>query len=303
MYISTIQASVYLPFLCGFCILCVIAFLGELPINKANIVANGYLDEGLSKNENLNKVNMETKKTEREALYLECIITCVNYSDFLSHTLLWNKKHFDNLIVVGKPDDWHTRNVCNFHHVRFVETDAFGENFDKAKGINAGFEQLKKTGWVAHIDADIILSPRFREILNLVPLDKSCIYGIDRVMVDSPADWMNFIAQPTPQHDNGVFVQFPPNFRIGTRIYKTEYNGYVPIGYFQLFHGESCKLKYPEAHDLGAARTDMLWAVRWPREKRQFIPELYCYHLSSENTSGVMGKNWNGRVSQPFTIN
>ena len=33
-------------------------------------------------------------------MYLEGIIVCVNYSDFLAHTLPYNKTHFDNLIVV-----------------------------------------------------------------------------------------------------------------------------------------------------------------------------------------------------------
>lgn len=279
-------------------LICLLMAINSMwPLPRVRLSETGYNDEQPNDgppilNQNVNSKNM----------YIECVITCVNYSDFLSHALLWNKRHFDKLIVITKPQDWHTINVCKFHHVECYTTEEFGQGFNKAKGINYGFSKLSKQDWIVHLDSDIVLSPQFRSLIQNVPLDKSCLYGVDRVMCDSPNDWFNFISNPELQQEDNVFVRFPDKFKIGTRIFKNEYNGYIPIGYFQLFNAAAGNLVYPVEHE-SAARTDMLFAAQWPRDRRVLIPEIYAYHISSEPTVGAaMGKNWNGRVSQKFCV-
>jgi hypothetical protein len=43
--------------------------------------------------------------------------------------------------------------------------------------------------------------------------------------------------------------------------------------------------------------TDVLFAIQWPRPKRQLLPEGFCIHLQS---SAEFGANWQGRKTPPF---
>ena len=72
-------------------------------------------------------------------MYLEGIIVCVNYSDFLSHTLPFNKPLFNHLIVVTSPEDEKTKNLCEYYNVECVVTNEFtknGDAFNKAKEVS-----------------------------------------------------------------------------------------------------------------------------------------------------------------------
>ena len=75
--------------------------------------------------------------------------------------------------------------------------------------------------------------------------------------------------------------------------------GYIPIGFFQLWHADSEILNYPEGHT-DAGREDSHFATLWPRHKRQLLPEIIAYHLESE--SAPMAVNWKGRATKPFSI-
>jgi hypothetical protein len=231
---------------------------------------------------------------------LEGVIVCVNYSDFLSHSILFNKPVFDRLVVVTSPKDKETQKLCEFHHVMCVITDKFYENgskFNKGKGINEGFKQLEMTDWVVHMDADIVLPPKTRIILESIALDKNFIYGIDRMMCPSFESWLKFLRHPVLQHETEVYIHAKA-FPLGTRImYPTE--GYIPLGFFQMFNCNGKTITYPEEHT-DAGRSDLLFAMRWPRDRRAMLPELIGIHL--ESMSGMMGANWNGRTTPDFSL-
>ena len=70
---------------------------------------------------------------------LEAVIVCVNYSDFLAHTIQSTKNQFDQLVVVTDYEDLETKKLCEYYNVKCVQTNVFYENgdkFNKGKGIN-----------------------------------------------------------------------------------------------------------------------------------------------------------------------
>lgn len=234
---------------------------------------------------------------------LEAVIVCVNYSDFLAHTLPSTRSQFDNMVVVTDTKDNNTKRLCEFYNVKCIQTDVFyegGDVFNKGKGINAGLRELSLDGWVLHLDADIYLPPQTRSILENLPLDETKMYGADRLMCPSYQEWMKFIDSPSPIQSDWIYIHLN-KFPIGVRIaeYKTYHGGYEPIGYFQLWHPYRSGVRfYPEEH--GAAdRTDVLHCKKWPRERRELLPEIVVIHIESEDGMGI---NWNGRVSPKFKL-
>jgi hypothetical protein len=233
---------------------------------------------------------------------LEAIVTCVDYADFLAHTLPLNKPHFDRIIVVTAPEDRATIDVCDFHSQPYYRTDAFrsrwGE-FRKGTAINEGLAKLDRDSWMVHLDADIILPSHFRQAVETASLDTSMIYGCDRVECQSFEEWQRFYGAPTPQiQGNGVFIHTTHSpFKFGTRVQFPDAGGWIPIGFFQMWHADSKVLTYPEGHT-NAGREDSLFPKQWPRAKRAFLPEIIVYHLESQNAP--MAVNWSGRKTIPF---
>lgn len=236
-------------------------------------------------------------------MYIECVVVCVNYSDFLAHTLPHNKQHFDHMIVVTTPEDKATQDVCTHYNVECLTTREMtsnGDPFNKAKGINVALQYLSKRDWVVHLDADMYLPPLTRGILERINLDKNNIYGIDRMMCPTFEAWIDYIKKPTPTHTGWVYIH-PTIFPMGVRIGEFMSDGYEPIGFFQMWHPNTSGVKlYPENH--GAAdRTDVQHAKKWARKNRALIPEIIGIHLDSEDLNlKEMGKNWNGRKTKEF---
>lgn len=233
------------------------------------------------------------------------ISVCVGYSDILCQTICFNKTQFNKYIVVTDTKDKKTKAVCDFHHVECVQTDEFfsgSDSFNKGKGINEGLKRLNLDidAWTIHLDADIVLPPLTRSILEKLPLDKKCIYGVDRYMCKSFEDWQDFLMNPPQINSNWIFVNPAiDNFKLGYRISQYFGEGYQPIGFFQMFHSKGSGIKeYPTTHG-SADRTDVLFCKQWKPEHRRFIPDFCVIHLESED--GPMAQNWNGRKSRPFT--
>lgn len=238
-------------------------------------------------------------------MYLEGIIICVNYSDFLAHTLPHNRNHFDNLIVVTDTKDEKTKELCEFYHVKCIQTDIFyenGDSFNKGAAINYGLSHLENKEWVIHLDADIYLPPLTRNILENLPLESHKIYGADRLMCPSYEKWMEFLNNPQKIQEGWVYIHLD-SFPIGVRLaeYNNKNGGYEPIGYFQLWNPkDSGVFNYPTQHDY-CDRTDVLQCKKFARQNRELLPEIVVIHLESEGLSvDSMGKNWKGRKTKLF---
>jgi Glycosyl transferase family 2 len=239
-------------------------------------------------------------------LRIEAATVCVGYGDFLAATLPENLPLVDDLVVVTAPDDDETRAVCRKHSVHHVLSDEFKRDgpFNKARLIRRALDQIGGRDWILHLDADIVLPRKLRRLVELAHLDERCIYGADRQNVVGWEAWNRLKATAGPwdnhAHENGHW--FHPAYRPGCRWVST-LHGYVPIGFFQLFHGSALvdggyhQRSYPVHHG-DAARTDVQFALQWDRRQRLLVPELIVLHLESEKSP--TGANWRGRTTARF---
>lgn len=243
--------------------------------------------------------------------HLEAVTVCVGYADFLQATAPWNAGLFDRWIIVTEPQDEQTRWVCNRFNLECVLSDdgkrhtRNGAGFNKGRLIERGLQLTSDEGWRLHLDSDMALPHRFRHLLELGDLQNDTIYGCDRALVRSYDEWKSLMATGYLQGGGWDFhcrTGFPQGFEIGTRWVHPQM-GYVPIGYFQLFHSSQDEWRgirvkpYPANHS-GACRTDVQFGLRWDRHKRAVIPELIGVHLESENAA--KGTNWKGRKTKWF---
>lgn len=231
-----------------------------------------------------------------QELRLEAVVTCVGFDDILDETLYWNHHQVDTMIVVTSHEDVKTQLVCKKHSTICVVTDLFHKNgrpFNKGAAVNVGMGHFQYHGWRMHLDADIALADNFRRILfNHTSLDPACIYGCDRVNVVGREELHRI--QREHQHRYRFLMYSSSRHPIGARFVSSLY-GYVPIGFFQLWHATQQK-DYP--YSLGsAAHDDVLFAAQWPEANRRVLPTAICYHVQPV-ANRPWGENWLGR-SQP----
>lgn len=238
---------------------------------------------------------------------IEAVTVCVNYGDFLAVTAEWNRHLFDQWVVVTTPDDELTREVCRKYRIEALVTEEGrepGGGLNKGYLVERGLQMLSAEGWRWHLDADVVLPRHARLMLTQAHLDPAVIYGVDRVMVRSWADWVRlrdsgYLNQPA---DTPHEVGFPPGFEVGARWFVPQ-SGWVPIGFTQIWHTSVEEWRrvrvrpYPSNHD-GASHTDVRHSLQWDRRRRQLLPELIAVHLESEPAE--MGANWRGRTTRPF---
>lgn len=243
-----------------------------------------------------------TRQTPRDDS-VEGVIVCVQYADFLEHTLRHNQHHFSDLVVVTDFDDKGTHDVCRRFSVTCVRTDEFyhhGDSFNKGAGINLGLARLRNRGWILQLDADVILPNNFRNMLRKTALNPQCLYGADRVNVGSYEQYSQLLNDCHFQHQHHhCCLVTPPSLPLGSRLLHDEY-GYCPIGFFQLWHASFARqheIRYP-MHCGNAEESDVSFALQWPRAQRLLLPTIITYHLESESVP--MGTNWNGRKTKLF---
>lgn len=237
---------------------------------------------------------------------IEAIQVCIGYGDFLAVTLPENLPLVDDLVVVTTADDEETRAVCRRHSVHHVLTDDHrrGGPFNKGRLINRALDQIGASDWILHLDADIVLPRKFRTLIEVAHPDERCIYGVDRCNLQGFDQWLR-LKQYAGSWDNHAYEcghWFHPSYSVGSR-WVSAIHGFVPIGFFQLFHASQTveggyhTRRYATRHG-DAARTDVQFALQWDRRFRQVLPEVIVLHLESE-ASGL-GANWKGRTTPRF---
>ncbi|MDB5351858.1 MAG: hypothetical protein JWN86_3105 [Planctomycetota bacterium] len=230
---------------------------------------------------------------------IECVTVCVDYADFLAETLPWNMANFEKVVVVTSFADKETQELCRRLSVECRPTDvmyADGDVFNKGRAIDFGMGFINGKDWICHLDADTWLPPMTRHHLMRADLDQESIHGVDRCLCTGYEAWRKFLAAgPAHQHDYLCRVKVPP-FPLGDRISLPDHSGYIPIGFFQLWHGRTQR-RYPLHHGT-AERTDVLHSLQWPSRNRVLLGELIALHLESQ--PAALGTNWTGRKTPRF---
>jgi hypothetical protein len=246
-------------------------------------------------------------------MYLEALTVCVDYSDVLAETAKYNAPHFDHWVIVTAPQEklGDTKEFCRKRNMDCVVTDLLNRRagtFCKGKAIALGLNFLRGTGgkdsWVLHLDADVVLPPATRQMLDVADLDPTCLYGADRISCHSWEEWVKLRDSGYLHNQHGwhLCCNMPPGYQMGTRVINGQW-GYTPIGFFQLWNYQEGVLSgwrykdYPDTNS-DAAHSDIKFALQWDRRKRILLPELVVVHLESE--SAPMGANWKGRTTKLF---
>lgn len=237
---------------------------------------------------------------------IECVVVCVGYGDFLAQTLPENLPLVDRLVVVTAPSDAETIGVCRRHNVHYVTSEDHKRDgpFNKGRLINRALDQIGAKDWILHLDADIVLPRKFRDLVALAHLDERVIYGADRCNLMGWDKWRRLkqYAGAWDNHAQQSGHWFHPEATPGCR-WVNAIHGYCPIGFFQLMHGSALtdggyrQRSYPQDHG-DAARTDVQFALQWDRRFRQVLPEVIVLHLESEPST--VGANWSGRTTPRF---
>lgn len=222
---------------------------------------------------------------------------CVGFDDILDITLAHNHPHLDTMIVVTSHDDRATQECAKKHGAICVQTDLFkknGRNFNKGAALNSAMSRFQYHGWRLHLDSDIALPDNFRRVLfNHTHLDPRCIYGADRMDVIGLEE-LQAIRAAGPQHGHSAFIQ-PHHHRPISPRYVDSLRGYLPIGFFQLWHATAQK---PYPYSLGtAAHDDTMFSEQWAGEHRRHLPTVICHHLCAR--APKLGENWEGHRKQP----
>lgn len=240
---------------------------------------------------------------------IEVFTYCENYSDFLAETLPTNIHLFDNYTVITTPEDRDTIRLCDIYRVKCLKINKKEvlsndkDIFFKGYCLNEALKTSKYHDWVLSLDADIWLPPRTRQLLDNKYLDPELIYGIDRMMCNSYEEWIKF--KKNPKIHEGWIYMFLDAFPMGVRNVGYESEGYIPIGFFQLWNIKGSGINdYPIKHfkkEKYTIRSDTFHTKKWKPHQRGFIPELVGIHLASSNGE-KMGVNWNGRKTPFFGL-
>jgi hypothetical protein len=235
---------------------------------------------------------------------IEAVTICVGYADFLAETAKFNAGQLDRWVIVTTEDDEQTREVCRIHDLETLLTGDHQRGsgkFNKGRMIDRGLQHLSQGQWRLHLDADVVLPGQFRRMLEGAHLHERKIYGCDRLMVTGWEQWQRLLRSGWLNHTH-CSVNIPEGIKIGTR-WSLASSGYVPIGFFQLWHGQADEWRgrrhrtYPISHG-DACRSDVQHAMQWDRRDRELLPEVIVVHLDSERSR--LGANWNGRTTSQF---
>jgi len=202
---------------------------------------------------------------------MNAILVSVDYADYLSLTLPYNRHHFERVVVVTSPDDPLTPQVARANWAEVYQTDAFyagGARFNKWKALEEGLDVLGREGWICIMDADV-LWPRCVSL----DLEEGHLYTPLRRMAKAPSEGLP---------DESTWANYPLHRQ------QLEWAGYT-----QIFHGSDRRLGNPPWHQTNwrhAGGADSFFQLKWP-DRRKLRPSFEVLHL------GESGKNWCGRAT------
>ena len=166
---------------------------------------------------------------------IEIVTTCVGRSSFLRETLPLNKPKVDNIIVVTTPTDYETQRICNGEGATCIQTDSFymhNAPFDKGRAMNKGLGSLLHHDWVIFIDCDVLLLPTHVNFFKDKSLNKDCLYGCRRIILETRQKYQDFIK---------TVALNPQTFDVNKYINDDPKE--LGVGFFQFFNMSSSVIK------------------------------------------------------------
>ena len=215
-------------------------------------------------------------------------IACVNYRDFLQHTLAQTLRFFSDVTVITCGADRAT-----IAHARELGAKIWiserwfedGASFNKSAALNEWLASLSP-GWTLILDADTFLTDEFR--LDLGHLDSGCLYSIPRRICEHEWDWVG------PTEGRPDYPLMIPPVKSGMVWRRPTTNPAALSGYFHLWNrAVSNRLFYPASPT--AAEYDVEFALQFRDDQRDYLSGDVV-HL------GPVRQNWSGRVSIPWTL-
>lgn len=197
---------------------------------------------------------------------LRGITVCIGYAPILEITLVRNLRHCAEIVVVTSPEDRETQDlVGSLPGTRLVITDAatrHGARFNKGLLFETAWDQVGRSGWWLIWDADIL----FPDDMDLrTRMRPDCLNGARRRILEDPA-------------------QFSDD--LDWKLCEVSRDG-GPIGYFQLFNGDSRIIKNRRPwYDVSfshAGGGDAYFLNLWPASHR-FMMNLDVLHLGPKDT-------------------
>lgn len=196
---------------------------------------------------------------------------CVNYIDFFSLCFPRNVKHLERWVLITNLQDPVRKIVENCPKVQLLFFPDFGQpgvQFKKYAALNWALEQVRPRGWVAFLDADVLL-PR----IVRWPQKPGYLYSPIRRNLDP-------ITVPLPEVWNSCPIH--PYSQVG-------YSGHLQIVHAQdpILHGKGFRW-FTEIDHAGVG--DTLFEQLWPAN-RKTRPDFEILHLGSPR------QFWRGRTT------
>ncbi len=203
---------------------------------------------------------------------MRAIIICVDYSDYLSLSLPYNRHHFEEVVIVTSPSDEQTVKIAKDNKARVFQTEAFyedGADFNKYKALEQGLDFMGRTGWLSIMDADVVWPKSIPEFSRQI----GHLYTPLRRMLRTPNASL-------PQEEDWKDIEYHPCMR--------EFSGYT-----QIFHASDPVLGQAPWHETNwkhAGGGDTFFQFKW-KEENKVRPPFECLHLGEDGT------NWCGRAT------
>ena len=175
----------------------------------------------------------------------------------LNYTLQHNLDQLDDFLIATDFQSPEVERVCNKYNIPFIKTSKFYENnavFDKGKVISYILKTIK-TGWVLHIDCDILLPKNFKQKINSLNLNKNKLYGSRRIMFEDIKKAKAWLDDGNPE-DLCDLIPY----------------GYC-WGYLQLFHMDSPQIKFSDPDNIYPASGHVGDSDGWFRDKWGMMKE------------------------------
>lgn len=204
---------------------------------------------------------------------IRAFIVCVDYWDYLSITVPYNRHHFKDVIIITHPKDTKTIQITKQFGLSLFLSESFydnGADFNKWLPLEQAFKFYGRHGWICMMDADVLWPKKIEQSFepgNLyTPFRRMCENFEVPFKYPPEETWARYPLHPVKEF----------------------------AGYSQIFHGSDPvvqKTPWLETNWRHAGGADSFFQRKW-RLANKIRPSFEALHL------GPHGTNWCGRVNR-----